>query len=45
MDNQRFDLVGKVINNNLKLREKKEDDRITRDLVEFMQSGGESIIL
>jgi len=45
MDNQRFDLIGNAINNNLKIRSHKDDDRITRDLAEFIESGGESIIL
>jgi hypothetical protein len=45
MDNQRFDLVGKVINNNQKMQEEKGDDRMSRDLAEFISKGGESIKL
>lgn len=45
MDTQRFDIVGKVTNNNLKMRNKDKDDRVTRDIAEFMHIGGESIVL
>ena len=45
MDNQRFDLIGKVMNSNSKLKEKKEDDRMSKDLANFISKGGESIRL
>ena len=44
MDTQRFNIVQKTINNNLKIREEKSDDRMSRDLADFILKGGESII-
>lgn len=44
MDTQKNDLIGKTAQNNLKLRNKKDDDRISREIVEFIHRGGESFI-
>lgn len=45
MDHQRFNIIGKVHANNKAIRDKKEDDRVTREIADFIQAGGESIIL
>lgn len=45
MDTRKFDIVGKAMRNNLSIRNRKEDDRITKDIADFWEVGGESILL
>jgi hypothetical protein len=45
MDTRKFDIVGKSMRNNLEIRNRKEDDRMTKDIADFWEVGGESILL
>jgi hypothetical protein len=45
MDTRKFDIVGKAMRNNLAIRNRRDDDRITKDIAEFWEVGGESILL
>jgi hypothetical protein len=45
MDTRKFDIVGKSMRNNLAIRNRQEDDRITKDIAEFWSVGGQSILL
>jgi hypothetical protein len=45
MDTQRFNIIGKSIRNNLAIRAKKSDDRMSREIADFIHSGGQSIII
>lgn len=45
MDNQRFDLIGKTMANNKAIYNRKNDDRVTREIASFWDAGGESIIV
>lgn len=45
MDTRKFDVVGKSMRNNLAIRNRKDDDRMTKDIVEFWDIGGQSILL
>lgn len=45
MDNQRFDITGKSHAINKAIRNKKEDDRVSRDIANFFESGGDSVII
>lgn len=36
MDSQRFNIAGRVIKNNLNIRHRKEDNRMNREIAEFM---------
>jgi hypothetical protein len=44
MDTRKFDIVGKSMRNNLAIRNRKDDDRMTKDIADFWEVGGESII-
>ena len=45
MDTRKFDIVGKSIRNNMNIRNQRDDDRMTKDISDFWEVGGESIIL
>lgn len=45
MDCQRFNIVGKSARNNYLLKQEKKDDRISRDIADFFESAGGSIVL
>ncbi|MFA5071896.1 MAG: hypothetical protein WC511_06080 [Candidatus Pacearchaeota archaeon] len=45
MDTRKFDIVGKCMRNNSDIRNQKEDDRMTKDIADFWEVGGESILL
>ena len=36
MDSQRHDIAGRVFNNNMAIRNRKEDNNMSRELAEFM---------
>ena len=44
MDTQRRDLVGASMRNNMSIRNQKDDDRITREIVEVFQTGGDIFV-
>lgn len=44
MDTRKFDIVGRSMRNNMAIRNRREDDRITRDISEFWEVGGQSIL-
>ena len=45
MDHQRFNIVGKAHAINRAIRNKRPDDRISREMADFIISGGDSIVL
>jgi hypothetical protein len=45
MDTRKFDIVGKSMRNNMNIRNQRDDDRMTKDISDFWEVGGESIIL
>ena len=45
IDNQRFDITGASNRNNMAIRNKNPDDRLSRELADFILSGGDSIVL
>lgn len=44
MDNQRFSIISDALRNNDKIRKQKQDDRISRDIADFFEAAGSSII-
>lgn len=45
MDTQKFNIIGNCVKNNLNIRNRREDDRMSRDIADFYSCGGNSIIL
>lgn len=45
MDNQRNNIVGKAHKINKAIRNRREDDRVTRDIANFFEAGGDSIVV
>jgi len=45
MDSQHFDIGGRILENNRRIKEARNDDRITREIVELFHSGGDQIII
>ena len=44
MDSQRFDIAGRVLENNRKIKEQRQDNRISKEISEIFNSGGNSFI-
>ncbi len=45
MDHQRFDITGRAHNINERIRNRKDDNRVSREIADYMYSGGDSIVL
>lgn len=45
MDSQHFDIGGRILANNRRITDAKNDDRMTREIVELFENGGEKIII
>jgi hypothetical protein len=45
MDTTRFDLVGDTLRHNWSIRHDRSDDRMTRDIADFIAVGGNAVIL
>lgn len=44
MDAQRQDLVARVVRNNMKIRNKKNDNRMSKEIANVMAGGGDTFI-
>ena len=43
-DNQRFDIVGSILDDTRRIKNKQSDDRVHREIADFIEKGGESFV-